>query len=328
MKVLVVGGAGYIGSAMTEKLLEAGHEVTVFDNLSTGHRQFVPKKALFVKGDLRKLSDVKKLFRARKFDAVMHFAASALVGESVADPFKYYENNVLACLHLLKVMREKKVRLFIFSSTCATFGEPKNIPIKDDDEQNPVNPYGRSKLMIEKVLDDLSHKGDIRHITLRYFNACGAAASGKCGERHDPETHLIPNVLKAASGKKKGLVIFGNDYDTPDGTCARDYIHISDIVEAHLLALNALKKGMKSDFFNLGNGNGYSVMEIVAEAEKITGKKINVKVGPRRPGDPARLVGDASKAARVLGWCPTRDLGEIIRSAWAWEISRPAVRLR
>ena len=181
---------------------------------------------------------------------------------------------------------------------------------------------------LEKVLNDLSAKGDICHITPRYFNACGASGSGKCGERHDPETHLIPNVLKAALGKKKELVIFGDDYDTPDGTCVRDYIHISDIVDAHLLALNALKKGMKSDFFNLGNGNGYSVKEIVTEAEKITGKKINVKVGPRRPGDPARLVGDGSKALKVLGWRPTRDLGEIIRSAWAWEISRPAVRLR
>ena len=320
MRILVVGGAGYIGSNMVRKLLENKHQVVVFDNLSTGHREFVPKQATFVKGDLRNTADIERLFKGHKPAAVMHFAASALVGESVENPLKYYENNVSACVNLLKVMTAQKVKYFIFSSTCATFGEPKNIPIDELHPQNPVNPYGWSKLMIEKILADLSRNGQIRYAALRYFNACGAHASAEVGERHDPETHLIPNVLKVLTGEKKELSVFGDDYDTPDGTCIRDYIHIEDLASAHLLALDQLTKGMASDVFNLGNGNGYSVKEIIRAVERVTGKRVKFKICDRRPGDPARLVGSSKKAKKILGWQPKMGLSEIIESAWKWEL--------
>ena len=321
MKVLVVGGAGYIGSNMALKLLEAGHSVAVFDDLSTGHLNFVPKKALFIKGDLKKYKEILSALRKQKPDAVMHFAASALVGESVANPLKYYDNNILAMVQLLKAMRDCQTKRLIFSSTCAVFGQPKQLPIHEEAPKDPTNPYGRSKWMIEQMLEDYSKAEDFRYIVLRYFNACGAHPSGEIGERHQPETHLIPNILKVLTGEKKVLEIFGDDYDTPDGTCVRDYIHIEDLAVAHLLALEALASGMKSNGFNLGTGDGYSVKEIITAVEKVTGKKVKIKVSPRRSGDPARLVAGAEKAKKVLGWTPKHDLESIIRTAWNWEKS-------
>lgn len=319
MKILVAGGAGYIGSHMVKTLLEEGIGVVVFDNLSTGHREFVPKKAHFVKGDLRAPSDIEKVFRARRFDAVMHFAASALVGESMLDPLKYYENNVLAFVNLASAMRRHRVKKFIFSSTAATYGESKRVPIKETDATVPTNPYGRSKLMIEKMLQDFSRADGLSYITLRYFNACGADDSGCIGERHLPETHLIPNILKVASGKKKELTVFGNDYPTRDGTCVRDYVHVDDLCRAHLLALKALGRGVRNEVFNLGTGRGYSIQEIIRAAEKVTGRRIKVKFGPRRPGDPANLVASGAKAKKILGWKPQKSLDDIVRSAWMWE---------
>ncbi|HHT9138486.1 MAG TPA: UDP-glucose 4-epimerase GalE, partial [Candidatus Wunengus sp. YC60] len=278
-----------------------------------------PEGVSFINGDLRNESDIQKVFKEYRIDAVMHFAASSLVPESMSNPLKYYDNNVLACINLLKAMLENKVTKFIFSSTAAVYGEPENIPIKEEDKTRPTNTYGRSKLMIENILRDISHAHDFSYIALRYFNAAGAHPSGKIGEKHNPETHLIPNILKAAKGEKSELMIFGNDYPTPDGTCIRDFIHVQDLCHAHLLALKALKDGMKSDIFNLGSGSGYSVKEVVQTVEEVTGKKINAKIGPRRAGDPAKLVASAEKAQMVLGWKPKANLDEIIRSAWAWE---------
>lgn len=319
MKVLVIGGAGYIGSNMVRKLLETGHKPAVFDNLSTGHRAFVPKNVLFIKGDLKKYEDILAALKKVKPEAVMHFAASALVGESVQKPVMYYDNNVSAAVQLLKAMQVCKVKKLIFSSTCAIFGEPKRIPLVEDDPKAPVNPYGQSKLMIEHILNDHAHVTDFRFVALRYFNACGAHPSGEIGERHEPEAHLIPNILKVLTGEKKELNIFGDDYATPDGTCVRDYVHIEDLADAHLLALEYLGKGNKSDAFNLGSGNGYSVKEIVDMVEKVTGKKVKVKMAPRRPGDPAKLVATSAKALKVLGWKTKHDLESIIKTAWAWE---------
>lgn len=322
MKVLVIGGAGYIGSNMVLKLLENKHSPAVFDNLCTGHRRLVSKKAPFMKGDLRDFKDILAALKEHKPDAVMHFAASALVGESVEDPLKYYDNNVAACIQLLKAMKEMNVNKFIFSSTCAIFGEPKQVPIREDDPKSPMNPYGQSKLTIEHMLRDLARSSDLRYVALRYFNACGAHPSGETGELHDPEAHLIPNILKVLTGEKKELQIFGDDYDTPDGTCVRDYVHIEDLATAHLLAMEMLAKGKKSDVFNLGSGNGHSVKEIVQTVERVTGQKVKIKICPRRPGDPAKLVAGAEKARKILGWKPEHDLESIIRTAWRWEKSK------
>lgn len=319
--ILVIGGAGYIGSHMVRALLGEKHNPIVFDNLSTGHKEFVPEGAIFIQGDLRNIQDVNKALErySVSVDAVMHFAASSIVPESMCNPLKYYENNVSACINLLKVMVENKVKKFIFSSTAAVYGEPENVPIKEEDKTNPTNPYGKSKLMIENMLKDIAQAHDFSYISLRYFNAAGAHLSGKIGEMHDPETHLIPNILKVAKGVKDVLTIFGDKYPTPDGTCIRDYIHVQDLCKAHLLALEALNNGIKNEIFNLGNGDGFSVREVVNMAEKITGRQINVKVGPRRPGDPARLVASAERAKDVLGWNPNANLEEIVRTAWEWE---------
>ena len=322
MKVLVTGGAGYIGSHMVRVLIQAKHTPIVLDNLSTGHKESVPEAALFFKGDLKNLKDVEAVFKKYKIDAVMHFAASCLVGESATEPLKYYENNVLSCIHLLNVMRKHKVKFLIFSSTCAVFGEPKRLPIEEDDPKSPTNTYGQSKLIIETLLKDVASKSDLRFASLRYFNACGADPDGETGEVHNPEAHLVPNILKTLCGKAKELTIFGDDYATPDGTCVRDYVHVRDLCQAHLLALDALKAGMKSNFFNLGNGDGYSVKDIVKVAERITGKKVRVKIGPRRPGDPARLVASARKAGKILGWKPKLTLEQIIQTAWQWETKK------
>jgi UDP-glucose 4-epimerase len=319
MKVLVAGGAGYIGSNMVRKLIEEKHSPVVFDDLSTGHRRFVPAGVPLVQADLKDFASVRRAFSEHKVDAVMHFAAASLVGESVSNPLKYYDNNVAAAVQLVKAMADAGVDKLIFSSTAATFGEPERLPIEEDDRQQPTNPYGWSKLMIERMLRDVSRATDFRFVALRYFNAAGAHPSGEIGEMHDPETHLIPNILKVLTGEKKELEIFGGDYDTPDGTCLRDYVHIEDLADAHLAALKALVEGMKSDVFNLGSGEGYSVKEIVQMVEKVTGRKVNVKMSPRRPGDPARLVASSAKARRVLGWEPKHGLESIIRTAWKWE---------
>ncbi|MBI2471507.1 MAG: UDP-glucose 4-epimerase GalE [Planctomycetes bacterium] len=319
MRVLVVGGAGYIGSHMVRALLEEKYDTVVFDNLSTGYREFVPERVPFIRGDLRNVPDIQGVFRDHSIDAVMHFAASSIVPESMSDPLKYYHNNVLACINLLKVMMENKVAKFIFSSTAAVYGEPENIPIKEEDKTCPTNTYGRSKLMIENILSDISRAYDFSYIALRYFNAAGAHPAGEIGEKHNPETHLIPNILKTARGEKSELMIFGDDYPTPDGTCIRDFIHVQDLCHAHLLALKALKDGKKNDIFNLGSGSGYSVKEVVRTVEEVTGKKIKVKIVPRRAGDPAKLVAGAEMAKKILGWKPNANLEEIIGTAWVWE---------
>lgn len=318
-RVLVIGGAGYIGSHMVRALQRGKLEPIVFDDLSTGHRDLVPENVVFVQGDLKNESDVRSCLQKHPVDAVMHFAASSLVGESVEDPLKYYENNVAAAVNLLKAMRDARVDRFIFSSTAATYGEPKRIPIVETDPTEPTNPYGQSKLAIEHMLRDVSRSSNFTYISLRYFNACGAHLQAETGERHTIETHLIPNVLKAAAGEKSEITIFGENYDTPDGTCIRDYVHVEDLCSAHLAALQALGRGAKAEVFNLGNGSGFSVREIIRAAEKVTGRKIPVKAGARRPGDPARLVAGAEKARKVLGWTPQLDLDAIIRTAWAWE---------
>jgi len=320
--ILVVGGAGYIGSHMTHLLLEKGYKPIVFDNLSTGFREFVPKGVPFIKGDLRNLKDIKKAFKKFNINTVMHFAASICVPESVENPLKYYENNVSACINLLKVMVDAKTRYFIFSSTAAVYGEPKRIPITEDNVTNPVNPYGRSKLMMEQILKDVSFARDFYYIALRYFNAAGAHPSGKIGQKGKLITHLIPNILKVAKGDKKELVIFGENYPTKDGSCIRDYIHVMDLCNAHLLALKVIQSGkVRNEVFNLGSGKGFTVKEMVKMAEKVTGKKVKVKIGPRRPGDPAKIVASSKKANRILGWKPEIGLNQIIDSAWQWQNS-------
>ena len=319
MKILVVGGAGYIGSHMVSMLLEHGHMVVTFDNLSTGFRDAV-SGGLFVQGDLADVAALDDVFRMHTPDAVMHFASSIQVGESIAQPAKYYVNNVSNTFNLLNAMVEHNVKRFIFSSTAAIYGEPEYLPIDEDHPKHPLNPYGRSKWMIEQILEDYEHAYGLKSICLRYFNAAGAHPSGLLGERHEPETHLIPLALQAVSGKNEGLTIFGRDYATADGTCIRDYVHVMDICSAHLLALDKLNLDGKSGRYNLGNGAGFSVQEVISAVEKIVGKKAVVIEGERRAGDPARLVASALLAKSELGWSPVYpDLESIISHAWLWE---------
>jgi UDP-glucose 4-epimerase len=318
--VLVIGGAGYIGSHMARLLEESGYRPIVFDDLSTGHRDLAPSGAPFIEGDLKKQNDIESVFEDYPIHAVMHFSASSLVGESVVNPIKYYENNVTACVQLLKAMQIYGVNRMIFSSSAAVYGEPTRIPISEEEPTVPVNPYGRSKRMIENILEDQAKAGGFSYIALRYFNACGADAHLRTGERHEPESHLIPNVLKVAAALKKEITVFGNDYPTSDGTCVRDYIHVEDITQAHLLALRAFDQNIQNEIFNLGSGSGYSVLRIVREAERVTGRKIRVRISARRPGDPAILIASAKKAGAILKWKPTRDLTQILESAWKWEM--------
>jgi len=319
MRVLVVGGAGYIGSHMVKRLGQLGCAVTTLDNLSSGHRDAVLFGDLLV-GDLVDKELLADVLQPGRFDAVMHFASFIQVGESVQKPALYYANNVTNTLHLLDAMRAAGVQRFIFSSTAATFGEPQYTPIDEQHPQQPINPYGRSKLMIEKVLEDYDRAYGLKSVCLRYFNASGADPDGELGERHDPETHLIPLVLQAASGRRADIAVFGRDYDTPDGTCIRDYIHISDLCEAHWLALQSLVQGAGSQCYNLGNGSGFSVQEVIEAAQRVTGRPIAVREAPRRDGDPARLVADATLARQQLGWTPRfSDLEIIVAHAWAWE---------
>lgn len=322
MKILVVGGAGYIGSHMVKRLGQLGCGVTTLDNLSSGHRDAV-LCGEFVQGDLADKALLGDLLQPGRFDAVMHFASHIQVGESVLKPALYYENNVTNTLHLLDAMCAAGVQRFIFSSTAATFGEPQYTPIDERHPQAPINPYGRSKLMIEQVLEDYDRAYGLKSVCLRYFNAAGADPDGELGERHEPETHLIPLVLQAASGRRPFISVFGRDYDTPDGTCVRDYIHINDLCEAHWLALQSLVQGAGSQRYNLGNGNGFSVQEVIDAAKRVTGKPIEVRDAPRRDGDPARLVADATLARQMLGWQPQfADLDTMMQHAWAWEQSQ------
>lgn len=316
--ILIVGGAGYIGSHLNKEINKRGYETVIFDNLSYGHEDFV-KWGNFFKGDLGNIEDIRLVFRKYSIEAVMHFAAFTYVGESVEDPQKYYMNNVKNTLNLLQVMLEEGVKHFVFSSTCATYGNPVEIPITENHPQNPINPYGRGKLIVEHVLKDYNDAYGLKYVSLRYFNAAGADVDSEIGELHDPETHLIPLILDAAAGKREDIKIFGTDYDTPDGTCIRDYIHVTDLADAHILALEHLQNGGKSDFFNLGNGNGFSVKEVIDEARKITGEKIKATEAPRRPGDPPILIGSSKKAMEILKWEPKYyDLSKIIETAWNW----------
>ena len=317
-KVLVVGGAGYIGSHMVKMLGRHGCAVTTLDDVSSGHRDAV-LCGDFVQGDMGDRA-VLDIVLSRSFDAVMHFASFIQVGESVQQPAKYYQNNVVNTLTLLDAMRAHGVDRFIFSSTAATFGEPQYSPMDERHPQQPINPYGRTKLMVEQVLADYEHAYGLRSVSLRYFNAAGADPEGQLGERHDPETHLIPLVLQAASGRRPHIGVFGRDYDTPDGTCVRDYIHIEDLCSAHWLALQSLMGGADSQAYNLGNGQGFSVQEVIDTAQQVTGRSIAVVNGPRRAGDPARLVADSSLIRENLGWQPRyADLATIVAHAWAWE---------
>ncbi|GAC1663818.1 MAG: UDP-glucose 4-epimerase GalE [Candidatus Acidiferrum sp.] len=322
MAILVTGGAGYIGSATVELLRAKGEEVVVLDDLTRGHRGALDSSVPLYQGQVGDSALLEKIAAKHKLESCVHFAALAYVGESVSDPAKYFENNVAQGIALMSALVKAGVSRVVFSSTCATYGEPKQIPIREDCPQWPKNPYGWSKLVMERVLDSYDQAYGLKFVALRYFNAAGATP--KCGEHHEPESHLIPNVLSAALGKLPHVSVFGNSYPTPDGTAIRDYIHISDLAEAHFLALQHLRKGGKSDFFNLGTGSGFSVLEVVESARKITGKPISIHSEAPRPGDPARLVADASKAKAILGWTPASpDLNSIIESAWKWRMKHP-----
>ncbi|MDQ7787023.1 MAG: UDP-glucose 4-epimerase GalE [Thermodesulfovibrionales bacterium] len=316
--ILIVGGAGYIGSHVNKLFSLRGYRTVVFDNLVYGHREFV-KWGEFFFGDLAGKEQIRRCFREYAIDAVMHFSAFAYVGESVVDPAKYYLNNVANTLNLLEVMREFQVRHFIFSSTCATYGIPGTIPIPEDHPQKPVNPYGRSKLMIEEILKDYDSAYGIKHINLRYFNAAGADPDAEIGEQHDPETHLIPLTIEAALGRREDIRIFGTDYPTKDGTCIRDYIHVMDLADVHMKALEYVKNRETSDSFNLGNGTGHSVREVIDTVRRISSRDFRVIETERRAGDPPVLIGSSQKAITTLGWRPQfADIGMIVETAWRW----------
>jgi len=322
MNVLVVGGAGYIGSHMVKLLDQNGHSVVVLDNLTTGFAPAVTAGQLIV-GDMKDQETTESILRDHKIEAVMHFAASAQVGESVVDPAKYYRNNVIAALTLLEAMRRCNVKKMVFSSTCATYGEPQVVPITEKEKQAPVNPYGFTKLVIENALRDYASAYGFGYAALRYFNAAGASLDGSIGEDHDPETHLIPIVLQVALGQREHITIFGDDYDTPDGTCIRDYIHVNDLGSAHLAALERIQPG-KGIEVNLGTGNGHSVREVIDTCRNITGHEIPEVMGTRREGDPPRLVADASLANQLLDWAPAMpDLKTIVETAWSWHKANP-----
>lgn len=324
MRLLVLGGAGYIGSHTALELIKKGHEVIVVDNLVTGYEKAIPDKAVFYQGDIRNFDFLDNLFKKERIDAVIHFAAYSLVGESVTNPLKYYDNNLYGTKVLLEAMIKNNVNKIVFSSTAATYGEPENIPILESDRTCPTNPYGETKLAMEKMFHWASKAHGLSYVSLRYFNACGADATGQIGEAHNPESHLIPLVLQVPNGKRESVSIYGTDYDTPDGTCIRDYIHVTDLAEAHILAVEYLANGGESDIFNLGNGVGYSVREVIETARSVTGHPIPATEVPRRAGDPARLVASGEKAKKILGWEPKiKKLDEIIASAWKWHKAHP-----
>jgi|YNPMSStandDraft_2_1061718.scaffolds.fasta_scaffold00145_28 UDP-glucose 4-epimerase len=318
MNILVTGGAGYIGSHFVKKAIESGHETIVFDNLSRGHIEAVHKYAKFEQIDLLNLKELTEALLKYKIDAVVHFAAFAYVGESVEHPSLYYENNVIGTLNLLKAIQLRDIKKFVFSSTCSLYGNPLRVPISEEESEKPINPYARTKLFIEKILKDYDSAYGLKYFSLRYFNAAGANPSGEIGESHIPETHLIPLVLQTALGNREKILIFGDNYDTMDGTCIRDYIHVDDLAEAHLLALEYLNANELSQFVNLGVGRGYSVKKIIEIAEEITKTKIKTEIAPRRIGDPAILVADNTKAKKLLNWTPKYDIYQIIETAYKW----------
>jgi UDP-glucose 4-epimerase len=315
--ILVTGGAGYIGGVTAELLLKRGERVVILDNLDRGDRQTIPDGASFYEGNVGDRELTSQIMQENEIEACIHFGALAYVGESVSEPARYFQNNVEQGIALIDSLRTAGVPYLVFSSTCATYGEPQRVPISEDHPQNPTNPYGWSKLMMERVMESFDRAYGLRFIALRYFNAAGATVER--GEAHVPETHLIPNVVGAALGQTPELSVFGDDYETPDGTAIRDYVHVTDLAGAHILALDYLRSGGKSDCFNLGTGNGYSVKEVIEITQKVTGLKVPFTIAPRRAGDPSRLVADAAKAGTVLGWKPEHQtLDSIIRTDWEW----------
>lgn len=325
MSVLVLGGAGYIGSHAVYQLIDQGMHVVVVDNLENGHRQAVHPKAVFYEGDIRDADFLDTVFENESIDEVLHFAANSLVGESMENPLKYFDNNVYGTQVLLQAMTKHGVKNIVFSSTAATYGEPEAVPITETMPTQPTNTYGETKLTMEKMMKWTSVAHDLKFVSLRYFNVAGARATGEIGEDHRPESHLVPIILQAALGQRKEITVFGDDYDTPDGTCIRDYVHIEDLVNAHLLALDYLRKGGENDVFNLGSSQGFSVNEMISAARSVTGKEIPVKIGPRRSGDPSILVASTEKATRILGWHPIHtSVTKIIEDAWNWHSAHPA----
>lgn len=324
MAILVCGGAGYIGSHAVYQLVKAGEDVVIVDNLQTGHRKAINPAAKFYEGDIRNAEVLDKIFTENKIEAVIHFAANSLVGESVEKPLKYFNNNVYGMQVLLEGMVKHGVDKIVFSSTAATYGEPEKVPIEEDDRTFPTNPYGESKLIMERMMKWVSRANGVRFVSLRYFNAAGAVEDGSIGEDHKCETHLIPLILQVPLGKRDHITVFGDDYPTPDGTCLRDYIHVIDLADAHILALNYLREGGESNIFNLGNGQGFSVKEMIVAAEKVTGQKIKTEIGSRRAGDPAQLIASSDKAKKILKWTPKfGDVEKVIETAWTWHKKHP-----
>ena len=324
MTILVLGGAGYIGSHTVYELIENGEDVAIIDNLQTGHIKAVHHKARFYKGDIRNREFLDSVFAKEKIDAVIHFAAYSLVGESMEKPLKYYENNLCGTKILLDSMVANGINKIVFSSTAATYGEPESLPILETDKTEPTNPYGETKLAMEKMFKWVGRAHNINFVSLRYFNACGAHVSGEIGEDHAVETHLIPLILQVPNNKREHIYIFGDDYNTKDGTCIRDYIHVTDLAQAHILAVKYLRNGGNSDIFNLGNGIGFSVKEVIETARKVTGHPIPAQISPRRAGDPAKLIASSNKARKILGWKPEHaELEEIIATAWNWHKKHP-----
>lgn len=324
MTILVLGGAGYIGSHTVYELIEKGEDVVIIDNLETGHIEAVHEKARFYKGDIRDRAFLDSVFDKEKIDAVIHFAANSLVGESMVNPLKYYDNNLCGTKVLLEAMVAHKMDKIVFSSTAATYGEPERVPILETDRTEPTNTYGETKLSMEKMFKWTGLAHGLRFVSLRYFNACGAHVSGKIGEAHKPETHLIPLILQVPNGQRDHISVFGEDYQTKDGTCVRDYIHVTDLAQAHIKAVDYLMKGNESNIFNLGNGIGFTVNEVIDTARKVTGQSIKAVVEGRRAGDPAQLIASSEKARTVLGWNPEHaDLEEIIATAWNWHKNHP-----
>ena len=324
MAILVAGGAGYIGSHMVKDLVEHGQEVVVADNLSTGHRDAINPKAKFYEGDIRDRKFLDKIFDNEDIEAVVHFAAFSIVPESMSKPLKYFDNNTGGMITLLEAMRDHNIKYIVFSSTAATYGVPEHMPIKETDPQNPINPYGLSKLMMEKMMHWADKAYGIKFVALRYFNVAGAAPDGTIGEDHGPETHLVPIILQVAQGKRRELSIFGDDYNTPDGTNVRDYVHVMDLADAHILAIKYLEAGNESNAFNLGSSTGFSNKQMLEAAREVTGEPIPAKIAPRRPGDPDSLVAASDKARNVLGWDPKYDdVHDIIATAWKWHSTHP-----
>lgn len=324
MTILVLGGAGYIGSHTVCELIDNGEDVVIIDNLLTGHIEAVHPKARFYKGDIRNREFLDEVFKKEKIDAVIHFAACSLVGESMQNPLKYYDNNLCGTKIMLDSMVANGIDKIVFSSTAATYGEPEKVPILETDRTEPTNTYGETKLSMEKMFKWVGKAHNLRYVSLRYFNACGAHISGQIGEAHNPETHLIPLILQVPNGKREFISIFGDDYDTKDGTCIRDYIHVTDLAQAHILAVKYLQNGGESDIFNLGNGVGFTVKDVIETAREVTGHPIPAQIAPKRAGDPAQLIASSEKAKKILGWTPEHaSLEEIISTAWKWHKNHP-----